>query len=184
MDHSIPPTGISGEIFAHWLALSRSPKAIDGIPIKAQFDLLTLPPVTVANFFMTERIGERYRSRLAGTRMIEGIGYETRGRFLDEMVDPQVYSERKVLFDRCTDRGIAIHYRATLAAPERGHIAFSRVLLPVRSTPGTGIDMICGVMRFFGTRDLHRPERRRIDDGFRGILYAHEFHDGFWHPIP
>ncbi|MDF1791368.1 MAG: PAS domain-containing protein [Thalassobaculaceae bacterium] len=184
MDPATPPPGISGEIFGHWLALSRSIGAVDGIPVKAQFDLLTLPPATIANFYMTDLIDGRYRSRLAGTRMIEGIGHETKGRFLDEMVSRRFYEERKVLFDRCIQQAVAIHYRATLAAPERGHVAFSRVLLPVRSDADSGIDMICGVMRFFGPNELHQPERRRMDDGYRGVLYAHEFRAGRWHACP
>lgn len=179
-----PPRGISGEIFNHWLELSRADQAVDGIPVRAQFDLLTLPHDTIANFFMTDREGDRYRSRLAGTRMIEGVGHETKGRYFDEMVHPDFYEERKALFDRCTDHGLPIHYRATLAAPDRGHVAFSRVLLPTRSAPDSGIDLICGVMRFFGPKELFEAERRRVDEGVRGILFVHEYRDGTWHASP
>ncbi|WP_028793608.1 MULTISPECIES: PAS domain-containing protein [Thalassobaculum] len=153
--HSLPgPAGLCADIFEHWQALVRNSEAALGIPIRDQIDLLTLPKSTRGNFFLIERRGDRYLVRLAATTLVDNMGTETTGKYLDELMRAEIYPARRALFDLCVQQGCPVYYGATLAAPSRGHIAFRRILLPLRSAARAEIDLVCGVMEFLSAQEL------------------------------
>jgi hypothetical protein len=175
-----PPLGVSLAVFEHWLSLRDDSPRPDRIPLRDQIDMLTLQAETLPWFFINQREGDRYVSRLAGTAMVQGIGFETKGRYLDEMMSPETYPERKALFDMCLDDAVCIHYRATLAAPNRDHVGFSRILFPAASSESIPVDIVCGTMVFFGNVSLSDREREMMDDGFRGILFGSYYDGAVW----
>jgi len=174
------PFGVCGAIFDHWLALRDSSARDDSIPTREQIDMLSLPVETIPWFFINQRAGDRYVNRLAGTAMVSGVGFETKGRFLDEMMAPEVYPERKALFDICAGHGVCVHYRATLAVRDRNHVGFSRILFPAASAATGPVDLVCGTMVFFGDASLHPKERAAIADGSSGILFKSYYDGGTW----
>ncbi len=172
-----PPFGICGAVFEHWLDLAAE---ADGTPLREQIDMLSLPTDALPWFFIHVRVGDRYQNRLSGSKLAGAFGFEPKGRFLDEMMAPEIYPERVRLFDHCLNDTTPIHYRATLAAPDRQHIAFSRILLPLRSAADALVDMVCGTMVFFGDAQLSDDERQRIGSGYRGVLVCRQYQHGEW----
>lgn len=175
-----PPLGVCLTVFEHWLALRADSPRQDRIPLRSQIDMLSLPAETLPWFFINQRKGDRYVNRLAGTAMVEGIGFETRGRYLDEMMAPETYPYRKVLFDTALDKGVCVHYRATLAAPNRQHVGFTRILFPAASATSGAADLVCGTMVFFGEAALSPDETELLKQGFRGILFQAFFDGSQW----
>lgn len=152
---SVPgPVGICADVFDHWRALCRQEAAALGIPVRDQIDLLTLPKSARGNFFLIERREDRYLVRLASTTLVDNMGTETTGKYLDELMRPEIYPARRALFDFCVQQGCPVYYGATLAAPTRGHIAFRRILLPLRSAADADIDLVCGAMEFLSAQEL------------------------------
>ena len=178
-----PPFGICRAVFDHWLELGEAAPGPSRIPVREQVDMLSLPVEALPWFFIHVRIGERYQVRLAGSKMTDAFGFEPTGRYLDEMMAPDVYPERKRLFDHCTDNAVPVHYRAALAVPDRQHVGFSRILVPLRSTPNAGVDMVCGTMVFFGDAQLADDERKRIGSGHTGVLFCVQYVGGRWVPV-
>lgn len=148
------PVGICADAFDHWRMLARSNEAVLGIPVRGQIDLLTLPKSVRGNFFLIEHQNGRYLVRLASTTLVDNMGTETTGKYLDQLMRPEIYPARRTLFDLCVQQGCAIYYGATLAAPTRDHIAFRRILLPLRSAPRAEIDLVCGTMEFLSSQEL------------------------------
>lgn len=141
-------------MFDHWRGLCGGGETGHWVPLREQVDLLTLPKSTWESFFLIERRENRYLVRLASTRLIDNMGSETTGKYLDELMRPEIYPARRALFDRCTDEALPVYYGATLAAAAREHVAFRRILLPLRSADGGAVDLVCGVMEFVSTSDL------------------------------
>ena len=128
-------------------------------------------------------MGHRYRGRFCGTSAAESLGVEITGRFLDDLIDPDVYEDRKVLFDRCVDHSVAVHYRARLARPRKDHLAFGRMLLPLRSSPDSPVDMVFGVMRFLSVDEFtpYDADMRRRDSKL--AIFQTEYRNGVWMPF-
>lgn len=175
-----PPYGICLEIFEHWQELCRSPDAVGRIPVRHQMDLLTLPRSTIPHFTLVEQIGDRYRGRFCGTAAADSLGVEITGRFLDELIDPDVYEDRKVLFDRCINDAVPVHYRARLARPRMEHLAFSRMLLPLRSTAGSQVNMAFGVIRFLPLKEYSRGDASIFYNNERLAIMRKEYREGLW----
>ncbi|MCR9256954.1 MAG: PAS domain-containing protein [Alphaproteobacteria bacterium] len=178
-----PPFGVCLSVFEHWLKLRAESARPDRLPTRDQIDMLTLPRETLPWFFIHQREGDRYLNRLAGTAMVEAIGFETRGRYLDEMMAPALYPERKALLDRCAEQAVCVHYRATLAAADREHVGFSRILFPAASDQESAVDLVCGTMVFFGNAALPPEEKKAVEEGYRGILLNSYFDGTTWRRI-
>ncbi|WPZ36419.1 PAS domain-containing protein [Thalassobaculum sp. OXR-137] len=180
------PEGLCGQIFEHWQSLARAGEASLGIPVRDQIDLLTLPKSVAGNFFLIERRGNRYFVRLAATALVDNMGTETTGKYLDQLMRPEKYPARKKLFELCTDRGCPVYYGATLAAERRDHIAFRRILLPLRSAPRGEIDLVCGAMEFITSQELSDGSLPAPSSGMQppdtgnGLVFQRIFVSGHW----
>lgn len=169
-DPTAGPEGLSADLFGHWLDLCADSPAGDGLPVRAQVDMLTLPVPTLPWFFLHERVESRYRSLIAGTRLASSLGFEPKGRFLDEVMTPAVYADRRAVFDTCLDTGRSFFYRGALSKPTDRHVAFCRLLLPLHREADGPVDMLCGMLIFLEKAGLSERDRRWIDGGFTGLF--------------
>lgn len=172
--------GLSAELFNHWRELSAFSPAADAIPIRQQIDMLTLPVRALPWFFLHERVEGRYRSLITGTRLTESLGFEPKGRFLDEVMPPTIYAGRREIFDICLLHGRSFFYRGALTRPTDRHVAFCRLLLPLRRDTVGPVDMLCGLVLFFDRASLDDRDGRWVDSGFDGLFDCLLFEDGEW----
>lgn len=175
------PDGLCGELFDHWKSLCAGSSEPDGLPVRDQVDMLTLPTPTLPWFFLHERQDGRFRSIIAGTKIVDGIGFEPKGRFIDEIFTPEIYDRRRTMFDRCLDRGQPFYYSSTLAEPTWRYIGNTRLLLPLHQEAGGPVNMLCGLVLFFDRNELSAPDQMRIDRGYKGLLHCNTYRDGRWH---
>ncbi|MDF1791370.1 MAG: PAS domain-containing protein [Thalassobaculaceae bacterium] len=181
MNSGVAPDGIAAELFDHWLELCSQSPAADGIPVRAQVDMLTLPTRILPWFFLHEWRDGRYQTVIAGTKLVDGIGFEPKGRFLDELMPEATYEIRRCLFDACLERGQPFFYRTGLDNPSSFHVAACRLVLPLRRTVDGPIDMLFGIKRLLEKSALNAQEQWRLDSGFRDLLLCSTFDNGRWH---
>lgn len=168
-----------------WLSASRTRGAI---PHRDDFDPLDLPTRALPwlHIYEHNRDGnrDRFRCRLAGTGMTERMGIEPSGRYLDEMMKPELYPARAAFFRAVIHSGQPVYYQATLAAPDRDFIAFSRLLLPVRSKhDATAADLVVGVMLFLGPGKVS-PDAYQISTTNNGVMSAYNLTGDAWVEMP
>jgi hypothetical protein len=80
---SAPPTDDAHilELLRFWDVARRG----RAIPAKADIDPLKLSPVLLPHLLLVDRVGRRYRYRLAGTAHTAVAGMELTGRYVDEL---------------------------------------------------------------------------------------------------
>lgn len=119
-------------------------------PTRAQMDPCELPRPILPVMFIYERLGDRLRCRLAGTRMRDLYGIDGTGLFLDQMVQGSAAPGRSALFHRCLDGGLPLLFRGFLVPSSKGGWrGFSRLLLPVAKRPGEPATQVMGMVRVF-----------------------------------
>lgn len=177
---AIRPEGLCDVLFDHWRDLRDASPSPDRIPVRDQIDMLTLPTRVLPWFFLHERRSGRFRNVIAGTRVVDGLGFEPKGRYIDELMPLTVYRARRDMFNVCLEDGRPFYYRGALMEPTRRHVGYARLLLPLHGTPGGPIDMLCGLVMFFDKAGLIGSERERIDRGHRGLFDCSIYRGGDW----
>lgn len=139
------------ELLSYWMAIHPG----DRIPARADFDPLAVPK-TLPNLVLTdvEREPYRFRVRLMGTGIVQAMGEDFTGRYLDE-VWPDA-GEQLIVRDRVAvvEKGLP-NYRYGVS-PTKFRLDFAaleRVFLPFASN-GEDVDMILSVVVY---EQLHPP---------------------------
>lgn len=66
----------------------------NGLPGRADFDPVELPPELLPWITIFDVEGERFRIRLVGTGIVEALGEDTTGRYLDEIPNTHAQHDR------------------------------------------------------------------------------------------
>ncbi len=89
----------------------------------------------------------RYRFRLIGTRIVEGVGRDFTGRFFDEVYGGQSLDHGVIANGLVVDRGKPVRIYGTARLASRGQMGMEAVLLPL-SADGETVDMLMGMIIF------------------------------------
>jgi hypothetical protein len=95
----------------------------------------------------------RYRTRLVGTRVVELLGDETTGKFLDDILPIKKGAEIIGEYDRILATKQPRYLEGRLSNRDRGHILFQRIVFPLARN-GEEVDMLAMIMVGFDTRLL------------------------------
>ena len=111
-------------ILDHWIGRQQpgTMKPIDFDPVEVSAVLPYL--------YLLERIGDRLRYRLSGEEVNRLFGTSHAGRFLDEVVPPDVYPIVAPFFLRVFDPAICV-FKGRVVLPGRDYLEFERVLMPI-----------------------------------------------------
>lgn len=176
----IAPDGLCADLFTHWLELCAGSTAPDGIPVRSQIDMLTLPTQVLPWFFLQEWRDGRYRSVIAGTKLTDEFGFEPKGRFMDELLSNAVYHARRKMFDTCLELGLPFYYRGSLSKPADRYVGFQRLLLPLRATEDAPISLLFGVLRFYERTALSERELRLMEFDAGSLFHCSTYENGHW----
>jgi len=94
------------------------------------FDPIEVPAV-LPFVYLLEREGDRLKYRVSGEEVNRLFGSNHAGRYLDEVVPPDVHSIVAPYFFRVFDPAICI-FKGRVVLPDKDYLEFERVLLPVR----------------------------------------------------
>lgn len=107
------------------------------LPGRDGMDTLDLPKSVLPHAFIYEREADgRFRCRLAGTCLVEELGYEPTGKLLDDRLATARGRHRLALFVECATVPRALYYRARPGVIGREHRETGRLLLPVGDVNG------------------------------------------------
>lgn len=111
-------------ILDHWIGRQQpgTMKPIDFDPVEV--------PAVLPYVYLLERIGDRLRYRLSGEEVNRLFGTSHAGRFLDEVVPPDVYPIVAPFFLRVFDPTICV-FKGRVVLPGRDYLEFERVLMPI-----------------------------------------------------
>jgi hypothetical protein len=156
MDFALPP-GCDARLkrFAHYLAEKaphgRLPRRQDIEPV----EIPELLPYLVLYDVVPQESGcPRYRTRLVGTRVVELLGDETTGKFLDDFLPIKKGAEIIGEYDRILTTKQPHYLEGRLSNRGREHILFQRIVFPL-ARDGKEVDMLVMIMVGFDTRALH-----------------------------
>jgi hypothetical protein len=118
------------------------------VPDRRLMDPADLPRPILPSMFIYEREGERFRCRLAGSRLREVFGHAMEGRYLDEMVKAEAAPRRNAIFKTVLDEGKPLIYSGFLVAEGKEWRYFRRLLLPMRKQADGPTDQVMGAVNF------------------------------------
>lgn len=137
----------TAQIAEHWAGLSEAGGA-GAIPA---FDPVSVPRL-LPFVYLLQRSANRLRYRVSGEEVNRLFGASHAGRYLDEVVPPEIYAEVAPFFFRVL-QGHACIFKGHVALPEREHMEFERVLLPIRRN---GEIQLLGTLALSTTSGLRR----------------------------
>lgn len=110
-----------------------------------------LPHIMLYDLVPEPHGGPRYRTRLVGTCVVELLGADTTGKFVDDLVRGKRGAEIIAEYDRIATSKQPGYLTGTLTNFGREHIRFQRAAFPL-ARDGIDVDMLALVMVGFDTR--------------------------------
>lgn len=115
------------------------------LPGRRHIDPLDIPKL-LARIAMFDVVRDgprlRFRFRLMGTGVVELMGADYTGRWVDETMSPEVYAHLEAAFAQVC-AGEPHYWERLLPFPARDFVGHRRLALPLASD-GTTVDMIIG----------------------------------------
>ncbi|MBL6599756.1 MAG: PAS domain-containing protein [Alphaproteobacteria bacterium] len=115
-------------VLSHWLDLFARH---GGLPDRRDFSpeamKTALPHVWLCDF---SRLEDRFRYRLGGEQVVASLGGPLRGRYLDEVTDPEAYPRVHAYFRKCVDLPAALRISGRIYAEQSRVATGERLMLP------------------------------------------------------
>jgi len=137
----------TAQIVAHWASLSDA----DGVGDIPAFDPVSVPRL-LPFIYLLQRSGDRLRYRVSGEEVNRLFGSSHTGRYLDEVVPPEIYPDVAPFFFSVLEGNVGI-FKGHVRVPGRQHMEFERVLLPIRRK---GEIQLLGTLAMSTTSELRR----------------------------
>lgn len=131
-------------ILDYWL----SKRGADVVPPVKAIDPSEISPDLLPWLFLFRREeAGRFRCSLAGTGIVRIDGFDSTGRYLDDILQGGEKKERIKLFDDVVHSAMPLCYRGRRPVSANVERGFTRLLLPVSGGGGV-IDHVFGIVRF------------------------------------
>jgi hypothetical protein len=148
------------DCFAFWLSRRNGRP----VPHKAAIDPVLMPQRIIPHLFLYEHTNDgRFRCRLAGTAVCAAFQNDPTGRYLDEMILPDMFESRARLFRGVVERAVPVAYSGNVAEAGRTWIKFRRLMMPI-TIGGERADGIFGMVVFPGF-EPRRSSPKLVDQG-------------------
>lgn len=133
------------DAYAYWVGKKNG----DRLPARADIDPVDIPRI-LPHISLVEREAEtgRYRYRLFGSALVDILGREPTGKYLDEIYPDFEQSESRRYRDQVFEMGKPSHRigRPSLRFP-KDFVTVERLYLPL-AEDGRRVDMVMGVLVF------------------------------------
>ncbi len=138
-------------LFADWCALRRE---AGDLPRYRQFDPFRFPPLMPSLQVLERDPDGRYFQRLAGARVVEKLGVDNKGRYLDQFVEPAHYEERRGHLERVLETGLPAAARGLLSRPTALSGGFKRLMLPFARDDGSA-GLVVSLVAYARSYEMH-----------------------------
>lgn len=158
-DFSLPPDAKDPrfrEFFGYWQ--SKAPAG--RLPGRVHIDPLQIPKLLqhIALYDVVP-VGDdfRFRFRLVGTGVVETLGADNTGKFIDECMAPEAYKPLHEHYGTLIREGRPQYWQRNLPYANRDFMAVQRLALPLASD-GTTVDMVISYYVPVLRTDILRPQ--------------------------
>jgi hypothetical protein len=134
------------EVLSGLLAYWRRKLAGRAMPRRADIDPTEIPRL-LPHLQLVERVGGRYRYRLAGTAIVAAYGSELTGKFVDELIPPARRAVAEGHYTMAFESGRPLFVRNKYTTTRAIDIVASRVILPL-SEDGAAVSMVVMAQTF------------------------------------
>ena len=118
------------------------------MPARSDIDPVDVPRLLPFIFLVDVLNDPRdFRFRLAGTHFRNFAGTEVTGRLIGEVFPPEFNAEVLYHWSNCVDRQAPVVGSGKLWVPDRDHVEWEGVVLPL-SPDGTSVNMLLGGVIF------------------------------------
>jgi hypothetical protein len=143
------------EFFRYWQ--SKAPAG--QLPGRAHIDPLEIPRLLPhIALYDVVRSGEdlRFRFRLAGTGVVETLGADNTGKFIDEIMNAEAYKPLREHYGILVRDGTPQYWKRNLPYANRDFLAVQRLALPL-AADGKTVDMVISYYVPILRDDVARP---------------------------
>lgn len=132
------------EFYRFWKAQPH----VRGVPPKRALDPTLMPAGWLPRITIYQWTGGKFLIRLVGTYVVDVDGLDPTGRFLEDILPPDMARQRREMFRAVLARRMPAYYRGIYRLGETGRkLPFERLLLPV-SASGEEADHIMAMITF------------------------------------
>lgn len=136
---------VLAEIYDYW-SKHRGGRTM---PSRADLDPLRQIPRLLRHVQLVESIdgGKRFRVRVVGTRIVEAMGHDGTGRYLDESFSGERLSHIQAAFRLICETRTPHFFRDLYKTPRDIDLVANRLFLPL-SSDGDQVDFVLGAITF------------------------------------
>ena len=148
---------VLAKMLDHWCGLS---EAAGGTPKRSDLDPAAIPTLLRHLQIHRREANGRFRCRLSGTAVVQQLGRDATGTYLDEAIRPEAVAGRMRIFNRALETGMPVVYSGVMEVPRKGMKAYQRLLLPLADAQGKP-SFVLSVMAF---KTLGPMDAARLND--------------------
>jgi hypothetical protein len=125
---------VLAKMLDHWLDMSAA--ACGATPRRGDLDPAAIPTLLRHLQIHQREADGRFRCRLSGTAIVQQLGRDATGSYLDEAIRPEAVAGRMRVFNRALETGMPVVYSGVIEIPGRGMKAYQRLMLPLADAEG------------------------------------------------
>lgn len=91
--------------------------------------------------------GIRFRTRLMGTKLVQVLGRDTTGLFMEEAFDPDYVARQREIYRRVVETRSPDLREMQAPIDDKEHVRYARLLLPL-AADGRTVDILLGMIVF------------------------------------
>lgn len=148
---------VLAKMLDHWCAMS---DLASGTPKRSDLDPSAIPTLLRHLQIHQRETNGRFRCRLSGTAVVQQLGRDATGAYLDEAIRPEAVAGRTKIFNRALETGMPVVYSGVMEVPGRGMKAYQRLLLPLADAQGKP----CFVLSVMAFKMLGPMDAARLND--------------------
>lgn len=148
---------VLAKMLDHWCGLS---DAAGGTPKRSELDPAAIPTLLRHLQIHQREANGRFRCRLSGTAIVQQLGRDATGTYLDEAIRPETVAGRMRIFNRALETGMPVVYSGVMEVPGKGMKAYQRLLLPLADAQGKP----CFVLSVMAFKTLGPMDAARLND--------------------
>ena len=148
------------QILDHWCGLSA--QAGGRTPSRGEFDPVAIPKLLRHLQLHQREATGRYRCRLSGTAIVQQLGRDATGLYLDEAIRAEAVPGRMRIYNRALETGRPVAYSGVMEIPGRGFKAYKRLLLPLTDAAGRPAYVLSAmIFKSVGPMDARKLDEAR-----------------------
>lgn len=135
---------VLAKMLDHWCGMKAQ---AHGTPRRGALDPSAIPALLRHLQIHQREANGRFRCRLSGTAIVQQLGRDATGAYLDEAIRPEAVAGRTRIFNRALETGMPVAYSGVMEVPGKGMKAYQRLLLPLADAQGKP-SFVLSVMAF------------------------------------